>query len=90
MQYYRWGLVWAEYNNCLPCPDVYSSFDAAQNKAGLTGCKTQSHVKLFISQSPQVLFYRTGLNESFSQSVHISGISLTHVPYFDLDLVESH
>ena len=59
--------------HCHPC------FGAARDDVGLLGCMSTQlvHVQLFIHQDPQFLLYRAALNEFFSQSVHVSGITLT-------------
>ena len=62
-----------------------SSFVAAQDTVGLSGCKPMLlvHAQLFIHSDLQVLLCRVALSELFSQSVytHVGGSSKSDVFY---------
>jgi len=51
----------------------HTAFGAAQDMAGLLGCKRtlMSHVQLFIHQYPQALLFRAALNPFIPQPVLI-------------------
>ena len=71
--------------------DNHPSSDGAQDTIGLPSCKSTllAHVKFFIHQGPQLLLHRATL-KLFSQSVYVSGITLTQVKNLALRFVEPH